>query len=233
MGSKISGKSNYVVWGTILSIALLLISVNVIAFDLNHYKKSFVKYDATRTTGIDNKSLEHIIKDVLKYLEDDREELDTKAIIEGETGEVFGSREKLHMVDVKELFLKGKILRDISLVSLIVMTLFLIKRDRYWKKSISGTLLYTSVINMLFLFILLLLVKINSDECFTHFHVIFFDNDLWKLNPDADILVQMLPESFFYNTAARIASYFAISLTVLGLLGLAGLYFLNRIQDQT
>ncbi|NMA04456.1 MAG: DUF1461 domain-containing protein, partial [Clostridiales bacterium] len=128
---------------------------------------------------------------------------------------------------------KGKILRDISLVSLIVMTLFLIGEDQHWKRSISGTLLYTSVINMLFLFILLLLVKINSDGCFTHFHAIFFDNDLWKLNPDADILVQMLPESFFYNTAARIAFYFAIFLTVLGLLGLSGLCFLNRTQNQT
>lgn len=231
MGSKTSKKLNYIVWGTILSIALLLASVNVIAFDLNHYKKSFVRYDSIQATGMDNKSLEHIIKDVLKYLEDDREELDTKATIKGKTGEVFGSREKVHMIDVKELFLKGKVLRDISLVSLITMTWFLIKEDRYWKKSISGTLLYTSVINMLFLFILLLLVKIDSEECFTQFHAIFFDNDLWKLNPDADILVQMFPESFFYNTGARIAFYFAISLTVLGLLGLSGLYFLNRTQD--
>ncbi|NMA03246.1 MAG: DUF1461 domain-containing protein, partial [Clostridiales bacterium] len=103
MRSKTSRKLNYVIWGIILSITLLLASVNIIAFDLNHYKKSFIEYDAVRTTGMDNKSLEHIIRDVLKYLEDDREELDTKAVIEGETGEIFSSTEKVHMIDVKEL----------------------------------------------------------------------------------------------------------------------------------
>lgn len=211
---------------------LLLTSVNVIAFDLNHYKKSFAEYNIVRATGMDNKNLEHVIKDVLKYLKDDREELDTRAVIKGEVGEAFSNREKLHMADVKELFFKGKILRDISLVSFIIMTLFLIRKDRYWIKSVFNTLLYTAVINISLLFIVLLLVEIDPDGCFTHFHIIFFDNDLWRLNPNTSILIQMLPESFFYNTAAKIASYFAISSVILGLLGLSGLYFSNRIRNR-
>jgi len=32
----------------------------------------------------------------------------------------------------------------------------------------------------------------------------FFDNDLWMLNPETDILIQMFPESFFIAMSAKI-----------------------------
>ena len=37
------------------------------------------------------------------------------------------------------------------------------------------------------------------------FHHIFFNNDLWMLNPDTDLLINIVPEPFFMDTAARIA----------------------------
>ena len=221
-------KLSYIIWGTLLSIALLLTSLDVVAFNLNHYKKSFVKYSIAEMTGMDSENLECIIGDVLKYLRDDRKELDTRAIIEGKEGEVFGDREKLHMADVKELFVRGKVLRNVSFMLFIIMALFFIKEDRHWKKLISNVLLYISAINMLFLFILLLM-KINFNRYFTYFHIILFNNDLWELNPNTDILVQMLPESFFYDTAVKTVFYFMTSLVVLGL---SGLCFVKKCDIQ-
>lgn len=228
MKLKMFKKLSYIIWGTLLSITLLLTSLDAVAFNLNHYKKSFVKYGIAEMTGMDSENLECIIEDVLKYLRDDRKELDTRAIIKGKEGEVFGDREKLHMADVKELFVRGKVLRNVSFVLFIIIALFFIKKDRHWKKLVSNVLLYISAINILFLFILLLM-KINFNKYFTYFHVIFFNNDLWELNPNTDILVQMLPENFFYDTAVRTVFYFMTSLAVLGL---PGLYFIKKCDIQ-
>ena len=111
------------------------------------------------------------------------------------------------MIDVKELFVKGRIFRNVSLVLFIIMALFFIKKDKHWKKSISNTLLYTSVINIAFLIILLVLMKTDFNRYFNYFHIIFFDNDLWILGPNTDILVQMFPEGFFYDTAVKIVLF--------------------------
>ncbi|MGB4313014.1 MAG: TIGR01906 family membrane protein, partial [Natronincolaceae bacterium] len=209
-------------------MALLLTSLDVVAFNLNHYKKSFVKYGIAEMTGMNDENLECIIEDVLKYLKDDREELDTRAIIKGKEEEVFGDRERLHMVDVKRLFARGKVLRNVSFMLIIIMALFFVKKDGHWKELVSNVLLYISAINILFLFILLLM-KVNFDKYFTYFHVIFFNNDLWELNPNTDILVRMLPENFFYDTAVKAVFYFMISLVVLGL---SGLCFVKKCDIQ-
>lgn len=212
-------KLAYVIWGILLSLVLLLTSVEFVAFNINNYKKSFVKYEITRVTKMDQENLEATIKDLLKYLKDNREELDTRAVINGEERQVFGSREIQHMVDVKDLFIKGRNIRNISLLLFIIIGLIIAKKDKYWKTAISNTLIYTSIINILFLIVLLLLIKIDFNKYFTYFHLIFFNNDLWLLDPNTEVLIQMLPEGFFYTTAVKILAYFVSSLVALGLLG--------------
>lgn len=215
----------YIIWGFLLSVTLLLACVEAVAFNLDHYKKSFVKYSITEATNMNEENLDHTIKDVLKYFKDKREVLDTRAIIAGEEREVFGTREKLHMIDVKELFIRGGILHNISILLIIILGLVLAKRDRYWKKSFSNTCLYTSTVNLGLLVIFLLMMKANFDKYFTYFHLIFFNNDLWLLDPNTEVLIQMLPEGFFYDSAFKIVTYFVSSLVVLGL---TGLYFSRK-----
>jgi aspartyl/glutamyl-tRNA(Asn/Gln) amidotransferase C subunit len=192
------------------------------------YSRRWKMHIKTMKIDLNDENLECIIEDVLKYLKDDREELDTRAIIKGKEEEVFGDRERLHMVDVKRLFARGKVLRNVSFMLIIIMALFFVKKDGHWKELVSNVLLYISAINILFLFILLLM-KVNFDKYFTYFHVIFFNNDLWELNPNTDILVQMLPENFFYDTAVKAVFYFMISLVVLGL---SGLCFVKKCDIQ-
>ena len=44
------------------------------------------------------------------------------------------------------------------------------------------------------------------------FHHIFFDNDLWILDPSTDLLINIVPEPFFMDTAGRIALTFGLSI---------------------
>lgn len=215
--------------GVLFSIVLLLTSVEIVAFNLDHYSKSFTKYNITEATGMDMENLEHTIEDLLEYLDDDRYQLDTRAVINGEEREVFGERERLHMVDVKELFIKGKLIRNVSILFIISILLFVIKKDKHWKNSFAKTLLYTSVSNVGLLCILLILMAVDFYKYFTYFHLIFFNNDLWILDPTTDILIQMVPEAFFYDTAVKIVVYFVGSLLTLGLLSL---YYMKKNKTQ-
>lgn len=218
----------YIMWGVLLSIILLFTSVELIAFNTGHYQKSFIKYNITEATGMDMENLEHTMDDLLEYLKDDRTMLDTRAVIKGEEREVFGERERLHMIDVKELFIKGRLLRNISVVLLIIITPFLIKKDKGWKLGFSKTLIWTSIINIAILLILLILMKIDFYKYFTYFHLMFFSNDLWILDPDTDVLIQMVPEAFFYSTATKIVAYFLTSIISMGI---AGYYLLKKYKS--
>ena len=53
---------------------------------------------------------------------------------------------------------------------------------------------------------------------FIMFHHIFFTNDLWILDPSTDMLINIVPEGFFMDTAARIAFLFgSLSLILFGI----------------
>lgn len=47
------------------------------------------------------------------------------------------------------------------------------------------------------------------------FHHIFFNNDLWLLDPATDLLINIVPEPFFVDTASYIALVFGISVAVI------------------
>ena len=59
------------------------------------------------------------------------------------------------------------------------------------------------------------LVAIDFNKYFVLFHEIFFNNDLWLLDPATDLLIRMLPEGFFFDMVIRIGVIFIGSLLIL------------------
>ena len=45
------------------------------------------------------------------------------------------------------------------------------------------------------------IISTDFNKYFIIFHHIFFNNDLWMLNPDTDLLINIVPEPFFMDTA--------------------------------
>ncbi|SES90078.1 integral membrane protein TIGR01906 [Natronincola peptidivorans] len=215
-------KALYILFGILLSIGILLTAVEIVVFNTNHYMTEYEKHGITSVTGMDEENLQHVTEELLSYLKDTRDDLEIKAVVKGEVREVFGEREKLHMVDVKDLFINGRWIRNISIVLLGVLLILLIKIDNLWKKGIAKTLMYSAMANIDLLIILFLLMYFDFTKYFDYFHYIFFDNDLWILDPNKEILIQMLPERFFYNTAVKIA---IIHITAIVTLGVGGFWY--------
>ncbi len=212
----------YILLGISMTIVLLLTAVEMVAFNLNHYMSSFEKYNIVEATGMDKENLRHTAEDLLNYLRDNKEELDTEAVVHGELREVYGEREKHHMVDVKDLFVAGRGLRNVAIAASIISLVLACYLDRRWKKGLARTLFNTAIANGILLFGLYILMQTDFTKYFDYFHYIFFDNDLWILDPKKEILIQMLPEGFFYDTAIKIIGIFVGSMTIFGIAGFWG-----------
>ena len=64
------------------------------------------------------------------------------------------------------------------------------------------------------------LISTDFTKYFVIFHQIFFDNDLWILDARTDLLINIVPEPFFMDTAARIAMLVAGSVLCIFFLSL-------------
>lgn len=187
-----------------ISLSCLLIAVEINAFNLDLYNKSFKKHNTNIVTSRSFDELEEISEDLIIYLDGKASE----KILEPN----FNKKEILHMEDVKVLFIWGKLLRTISVVLAINLALyFCIKKEKRYIKFVFIGLFA----NWIILASLGLMIYFDFNKYFTIFHHIFFTNDLWLLNPKTDLLIQMLPEDFFMSIASRIVVFFVAFLTII------------------
>lgn len=192
-----------------LPLYLLLKAVEINAFDMDFYTTSFKKYKVVKVTGKSLQELEDITAELLSYLRGDADE----RILEKN----FNRKEILHMQDVKELFAYGYRLKNISFV-LILLSIGVLCYFKYYK-TLGKTLFYGPFIWWGMILTLFLLALSDFNKYFTYFHLIFFDNDLWLLNPKTDLLIQMLPQEFFSSIFKNIVLLFLLLLAILQIIG--------------
>lgn len=141
--------------------------------------------------------------------------------MDGEYREFFNAREIAHMEDVRGLFLGGLWLRRIGLMFTLAFAalLYFWKRGRkdrsaYLARAVPGSLCAGTGVFFAACLALAAVISTDFSRYFVVFHHIFFDNDLWILDPDTDMLINIVPEAFFMDTALRIAIVFAIFVTI-------------------
>lgn len=221
-------------WKTIIDISKILFIIFLPLFILlsifqhysynkNFYMQEFDKYNVENVTGMNNEDLSNVAEKLISYLKGEENNLNIEASINGDNKEVFGEREKKHMIDVKNLFTRGQILRSISFGICLIAILVIILTSKRKKRDIYQAILLAGIAPIALTIILLILVKIDFHKYFTYFHKIFFNNELWLLNPKTDVLIQMLPLEFFIDIATRIIGWFlgiSIIMTVISFVNL-------------
>ena len=108
--------------------------------------------------------------------------------------------------DVYALFDIGFKVRNIScwlLIFIILLMVFLKYRVPYFlarccREVLAGFLLIAVI--------LIIFIAADFDRAFTVFHLLFFTNDLWILDPATDLLVNIVPFNFFIDIAVFIGS---------------------------
>lgn len=199
-----------------LILILLITSVEAVAYRIpGYYENEYTKYNVTEAVHMEMDDLLDVTEQMMAYLRGDREDLHITTVVDGQTREFFNEREIAHMEDVRNLFLGGIMLRSLCIrgagLCLIILAAMRTRFSRVLPMSIcAGTGLF-------FIIACILAAVISTDftKYFTIFHQIFFDNDLWILDPRTDLLINIVPEPFFMDTAARIGLLFGGSVLLL------------------
>lgn len=206
--------------GIVQSLALILIllvtSFQIAAYgDYGFYEKEYEKYQVLQDLDMEMDDVMYVTEEMMAYLIGEREQLSVETTVEGEWQDFFNEQDRLHMADVKELFLGGLALRRGAAVVCILSFLLLLFLRADWKRiSAKGYQISLGITGGGIIF-LGIACAVDFNMVFTRFHEIFFSNDLWLFDPAVDYMIRMLPEGFFYDMAVRIAGFWMIGLVIM------------------
>lgn len=204
-----------------LIIILLITSVEAVTYwNPGFFEKEYTKYHITETVDMEMDDLLEVTREMMSYLRGERDNLNMMTTVAGQQREFFNQREIDHMLDVRNLFLAALTIRKVCL-AIAVLSLALL----FAMKARVGHILPRAVCGGTVLFFLILAVLtgiISTDftKYFIIFHHILFTNSLWILDPATDLLINIVPEEFFVDTALHIAVVFGASILVMFFAGL-------------
>ncbi|MBR3333770.1 MAG: TIGR01906 family membrane protein [Clostridia bacterium] len=122
---------------------------------------------------------------------------------EGNTVECFSSREAEHMADCRDLIaLAGRFRWYLGIAGLILLGVGAI----LWKhmKSFANGMLAGFGVALAIGLALLIWGMISFDGLFTAFHKLAFTNDLWLMNPETDMIIRLMPGTFFRSLGIKV-----------------------------
>lgn len=215
---KWSLRGAYVILGICITLFTWVVALELVSYDVNHYLTQFEKQGWNPATGMDQENQAFAAEEIIRFLRGEKDDFQTVAVKDGVLQELYDERERIHMEDVLFLFDRARLIRNLSLVLTLLLTGWVIARDGRWKQHWLRTLFYTGLANMGMMILLGILIWLDFTKYFTYFHLLLFDNDLWILDPSRHVLIQLLPETFFINTAIKIGLYATGTLLGAGLL---------------
>lgn len=197
-------------------VVLFLTSFKFVLYsDISFYEKEYSKYEVLDDVKMEMIDVLYVTEEMMDYLIDKRDDLVVNTIVDGNEREFFNEREKIHMADVKNLFMAGLMVRRVAFIITLLALLLLI----YLKADIKRILPRAFQLAILIFGIITggsaFYISKNFSALFIQFHLLFFDNDYWILDPKTDLMINILPEGFFFDVVKAIGTTFGLSLSIL------------------
>ncbi|GMV85891.1 MAG: hypothetical protein AMXMBFR80_17460 [Dehalococcoidia bacterium] len=218
----------------VVSLPVFLVTANVrfLASDIAYYRHGFREFDSSGRTGLPLSDLDRAGEEIIEYFEDDAGTLRILVSIDGQEASLFNARETDHMRDVKTLIRAVYRLNEISLAIVLTYTACAV----LWagersvaglaRLSLAGVGFGLSLVGVVGAFALT-----GFDQAWTTFHKIAFRNDLWRLDPDTDRLIQMFPEGFWQEATFVVGGLTLAEATLVVVVSLAYLVFSRGRDD--
>lgn len=191
----------------------LYMAVASVGLNAAFYEQAYARHGVPKDAGVSQEALSLLTGDLIAYLKGELPELDRAVEVNGVTQPAFGSRERAHMADVRALFAFG---RRLAWIALAIGLLCLLAALRLGGRRAVGTGLLSGIALWIICLVGIgLWAALDFNGLFTVFHQLSFDNDLWQLDPQTELLIRMMPTGFFTDAARRIG--LAMGLTALAL----------------
>ena len=166
---------------------------------------------------MDMKNVLYAFNEMMEYLRGNRDNLNIEVTADGARQEFYNAREKAHLKDVRNIVLKAYRLKLIAALICLIFLIYIIihcKRHQSAWLSIRKIFVATCIITNAVLLLVVGIVAVNFDKAFTIFHKVLFANNYWRLNPSESDLINLLPQSFFEQTALVICGIYFVIISV-------------------
>ena len=144
------------------------------------------------------------------------EKLSIVTDVDGEHQDFFNEQDRLHLADVRKLFLGGLKLRNYAVILATILMIVLRAKKADFRRLVPLGYLQALFVYLILAAILGVAMSIDFTSCFTLFHKLFFTNNLWIFDPETDYMIRMLPEGFFLDMVIRVGVIFIVLLAVPG-----------------
>lgn len=208
-GRKAAVWTGSVIFSVCFIITALISSFEIGAYgNFGFYQKEYEKYHVLDDLNMKMPDVMYVTKEMMSFLRGDRDNLIVETTVNGESREFFNEDEISHMEDVKKLFVGGLRLRMVMIIIMVLLVgAALLLKDGIGK-ILPRAFQYTSVALIVITGVVIGLFASNFDKYFVVFHKIFFSQGNWLFDPDVSLMINMLPEGFFADIAARIGVIF-------------------------
>ncbi|MCI6610473.1 MAG: TIGR01906 family membrane protein [Ezakiella sp.] len=125
---------------------------------------------------------------------------------------VYSEDEVAHMVDVYYLF---RLLRIINAICVLLSCTIII---RYRKNLAAIDISRRWYLFILIPLFLILPVFINFDAFWIKFHKVLFRNDLWLMDPDVSLMINLLPIEVFYSISVGTIILYLVAIVIICLI---------------
>lgn len=205
-------------FGWCLIIVCVVASIQTWALSSRFYIQKYEQIDLAQQLDVTSEDLNKSITVLLDYLEDKREDINETIEKNGKKQEAFDQREKLHMVDVKNLY-QNVLKVSYLCIGLMIVLIFYFFRKKQIVAYLTQGYIRASLCFLTFVTLLGIWIVTDFTDFWIHFHHVFFpQNDYWLLTPGKDFMIDMLPEEVFETLVIRIV------ITVVLILGSLLLY---------
>ena len=195
-------------------LVLVILSQSIIfpTFFMPFFSWQYERLDVAATIQVEEDELMRVTGELLDYMRGNRPALyDIYATVAGEERRFFSDIEIRHMVDVLDLYNIAFTIRNVAffLGVGLVLAMVLLKYEtlatlaRCTREVLIGFLTLTTI--------LVALIAINFNRAFTIFHELFFNNNYWILDARVDLLINMVPLSFFIHISIFIGALIVVS----------------------
>jgi integral membrane protein (TIGR01906 family) len=190
-------------------MALAVFCIQAFSFDRDFYAEEYEKYDTAEYVGVSGGELEAATDVLLSYIQDGRDDIDLEATVGGQARQYYNEREKAHMVDVKALYQSAVsvMIWGSVIAAALFAACFVIWKRRALLPVLEG-IYKTGIVILIAFAALAVWAAIDFNGFWVDFHLVFFRNDLWLLDPRTDLMIRMFSSGFFFDLVFRILALF-------------------------
>lgn len=190
----------------IIFCILVYITVPLVhmATDYNNMLEKMIKYSDTSASRVDAGEYPKLAAAVTDFLRGKRETAQVEVFKGTRAAGAFSDDELKHLEDIRELVSLAGIMQYIALgmLAAVIIVYFVLRKKWPALLTIMNPLL-AFIWSFGIIFAVMLLVAVwgllDFEGLFYAFHKLLFRNDLWLLDPQTDLLLQMMPLELFIS----------------------------------